>query len=237
MEENNKLTISTPAAIVVAGLFIAIALLITRGGNLNSGSSSKTLSEQVGVSKEKFNQCLKETDIDAFSSNIFASAESALKGEDGAGTPYSVIIGTNGVKSKINGAASYENVRKVIDEVIAGKVTTAYTGEIPPISENDHILGNKDTAQVTIIEYSDFDCPFCKQYHLVLKKVVEESNGGVAWVYRQFPLIQIHPNALTKAVASECVAKIKGNDAFWKYADLLFGLTQNSEPTTATSNL
>jgi hypothetical protein len=229
MEDTKKQQITTPMAIVIAGVFIMIAILVTNGGGNSKATKAKTLSEQVGVSKEKLAECVQGFDKDAFGKKIQDSVTSAMKGEDGVGTPYSIVIGANGVKSKINGADGEENVKKIIDEVIAGKVTTEYKGEVTPVESGEHILGNPTTAQVTIIEYSDFECPFCARFHPTLKKIVTESNGNVAWVYRQFPLVQIHQNAFERAVASECVAKIKGNDAFWKYADLLFNLVTPQE--------
>ena len=98
---------------------------------------------------------------------------------------------------------------------------------IKPISGSEHYLGKPD-APVTIVEYSDFDCPFCKTFHSTMKKLVDAyaKKGDIAWVYRHFPLYKgeppLHPFAGIKAEASECVAEIGGNDAFWKYADLLF---------------
>lgn len=228
VEQPQKIT--TPMAIIIAGVLIMIGILLTNGiGGGGKVAKEKTLSEQVGVSKAQLTECIQSFDGDAFSKKIQASVESAVKGEDGIGTPYSIVIGTNGVKSKINGADSYENVKKIIEEVIAGKVTTPYTGEVPPVDENDHIQGDITKAQVVIIEYSDFECPFCARFHPTLEKIVAESNGNIAWVYRQFPLTQIHQHAMERAIASECVAKIKGNDAFWKYADLLFNLIEPQE--------
>ncbi|HEV8553776.1 MAG TPA: thioredoxin domain-containing protein [Casimicrobiaceae bacterium] len=62
-----------------------------------------------------------------------------------------------------------------------------------PVSEGrDHIRGNP-TATVALVEYSDFECPFCKRFHQTVKKVVDESGGRVKWVYRHFPLEELHP--------------------------------------------
>lgn len=92
-----------------------------------------------------------------------------------------------------------------------------------PVGASDHILGNP-AARVMIVEYSDFNCGFCKDFHETLRQIIanEGAKGEVAWVFREFPLTEIHPNALASARAAECVAKVAGNDAFWKFADSLF---------------
>lgn len=94
---------------------------------------------------------------------------------------------------------------------------------VRPVSVSDHILGNP-AAKVMIVEYADFDCTFCKGFDETLHQIIanEGATGKVAWVYREFPLIEIHPNAMSDARAAECVAETAGNDAFWKFADSLF---------------
>ena len=86
---------------------------------------------------------------------------------------------------------------------------------------DEYIYGNPD-AEVFIIEYSDIDCPFCARVHPTLEQVVDESDGQIAWVFRHFPLEQLHPDAARKAAAAECVGSLAGNDAFWGYVDGLF---------------
>lgn len=94
---------------------------------------------------------------------------------------------------------------------------------VRPISTADHVLGNP-AAKAVIIEYADFDCEYCKGFSETLHQIVanEGTTGEVAWVFRQFPLTEIHPNALQHAEAAECAAQVGGNDAFWKFADALF---------------
>lgn len=101
---------------------------------------------------------------------------------------------------------------------------------VRPVGASDHILGNP-AAKVVIIEYSDFDCAFCKDFHETLKQLIanEGADGEVAWVFRQFPLTEIHPNALSHAKAAECAAQVAGNDAFWKFSDALFA-AQPADP-------
>ena len=101
-----------------------------------------------------------------------------------------------------------------------------------PVSKGrDHIRGDP-AAPVTLVEYSDFECPFCKRFHLTAKRLVDESKGQLKWVYRHFPLDELHPGKARKeAVASECAAEIGGNDAFWKFADRFFELTASNNRT------
>lgn len=110
---------------------------------------------------------------------------------------------------------------------------TGSLDEMRAISKDDHIRGNPD-APVMIVEYSDFECPFCKRFHPTMQQVMDEygKDGKVAWVYRHFPLDQLHPvKARKEAVASECAAELGGNDAFWKYADRFFELTPSNNQT------
>ena len=75
-----------------------------------------------------------------------------------------------------------------------------------------------------IVEYSDFDCEYCKDFHDTLHQIIANAgaNGKVAWIFRQFPLTEIHSNAFSHARAAECVAAVEGNDVFWKFSNALF---------------
>lgn len=104
-----------------------------------------------------------------------------------------------------------------------------------PVDETDYIRGNPN-APILIVEYSDYDCPFCKQYHETMNKIINEFgiSGRVAWVYRQFPLAQLHPNSPKISEAALCVGDIGGNDAFWSFTDLIFESRSFNEPTNVT---
>jgi protein-disulfide isomerase len=90
----------------------------------------------------------------------------------------------------------------------------------PEVTDTDHILGNPD-APITVIEYSDFQCPFCSRVLPTMKQLRADYGDKVNIVYRHFPL-SFHPQAQKSAEASECVAELGGNDAFWSYHDKLF---------------
>lgn len=98
--------------------------------------------------------------------------------------------------------------------------------EVRDIQPDDHRLG-AENPKVTIVEYSDFECPFCARFHPTVARILEEYPNDVAWVYRHFPLTQIHAEAGPSAIASECVAELGGNEAFWNFADVLFANQQS----------
>lgn len=92
----------------------------------------------------------------------------------------------------------------------------------PPaaISDRDHVRGNPK-AKITVYEYSDFECPFCKRHAPTMDQVLAAYKDDVNIVYRHFPL-SFHPNAQKLAEGSECAAELAGNDGFWKYHDEIF---------------
>lgn len=122
--------------------------------------------------------------------------------------------------------------------LIIGAVTTqsgsipvgAVELNVPPITEADHVRGNID-APVYVIEYSDLECPFCKNFHQTMQQIYSEfgESNQIAWVYRHYPLVQRHKKARGEAIASECVAKTapegKGSESFWKFIDEVFAIT------------
>ncbi len=106
----------------------------------------------------------------------------------------------------------------------ANKNLTA--NDIRPVDATDHVRGNPN-APIKLIEYSDFECPYCKVYETTLEQVMADygAKGQVAWVFRHFPIYELHSKAPKEAEASECVAELGGNDAFWKFTDRLYEIT------------
>lgn len=102
-------------------------------------------------------------------------------------------------------------------------------GAVSAVSSSDHIRGNPN-AKITLLEYSDFECPFCKRHKPTLDQLLTQYDGDVRLVYRHFPLTSIHPNAQKSAEASECAGE---QGKFWEYHDILF----DNSPALAISNL
>ncbi|HEB13440.1 MAG TPA: DsbA family protein, partial [candidate division CPR3 bacterium] len=86
--------------------------------------------------------------------------------------------------------------------------------------DQDHIRGNVN-ASITIVEYSDFECPYCGRFHPTMIQALSDYPEDVRWVYRHFPL-RGHPQAQPAAEASECVAEQKGDEGFWSFVDAMF---------------
>lgn len=84
--------------------------------------------------------------------------------------------------------------------------------------KNDHILGDKN-AKVTIVEFSDAECPYCAQFHPTMKQIMSDYAGDVRWVFRHFPLESIHPTARKLANATECASN---QGKFWEFNDALY---------------
>jgi protein-disulfide isomerase len=87
-----------------------------------------------------------------------------------------------------------------------------------PVNPTDHAIGPAH-AKVTVVEYGDFECPNCKQAAPVLKLLLADFRDRFRFVYRHFPLEEVHPHALNAAEAAEAAG---GQGKFWPMHDLLF---------------
>lgn len=83
---------------------------------------------------------------------------------------------------------------------------------------DDHFIGKSD-AKVTVIEYADFQCPACKAFDPIVTAVAAKYNDRVKFVYRYFPLVQIHQNAMLSAIAAEAAGK---QNKFWELKAVMF---------------
>ncbi|MEK6885163.1 MAG: DsbA family protein, partial [Nanoarchaeota archaeon] len=110
-----------------------------------------------------------------------------------------------------------------------GNVINPDDGDVPTQPskvdvDDDAVLGDKD-AKVTIIEFSDYQCPFCRKFWTETYSQIKSEyidTGKVKIVFRDFPLTGIHPAAQKSAEAAECVREKGGDSAYWKYHDKMF---------------
>lgn len=225
-------------AIVLSIAALGVSLF---GGGLNAqvpidGPEAylKSIAQKAGMSGRAYDRCLAENntaEVDKDVAETNAIAEFAQL--QGIGTPFNLVI-TDTQVIPVSGAYPYEFFNLMIQQfnetgTISQDVLNQF--EITPLDysvtelfrefnpEEDHFKGSARPA-ITIIEYSDFECPFCARIHTTLNQLVEE-NDNLTWVYRHLPL-GFHAQALPAAVASECVAASEGNNGFWMFADELF---------------
>lgn len=183
---------------------------------LQGMDAARQVASTLGVEMESFESCI-------------ADPETAEKvqnqqdlGEDigVSGTPGAFLYDTTTKKSiKLGGAVPLEVMESELANLKAGKGENI---EIAPITEEDFVKGDAK-ARYALIEWSDYECPFCGRFQESANQLVEK-NSDVKWVYRQFPLDSLHPQTRQKSIAALCVGKIAGNDAFWEFSDTLLGL-------------
>jgi protein-disulfide isomerase len=139
---------------------------------------------------------------------------------------FAVPIAIVAAGALIAGALFFVNKDKAVQP---GQPSDTVAAEIRGVQKDDHIQGSPN-AKVVIVEYSDTECPFCKQYHETLKRIMAEygPSGEVAWVYRHFPLPQLHPKAPKQAQAAECAASLGGEEAFWKFLNRVYEVTPSN---------
>lgn len=92
------------------------------------------------------------------------------------------------------------------------------------VTSDDPSLGPED-AKVTIVEFGDFQCPFCRESFPIVREVLSSYEGQVRYIWRDFPASSVHPQAVLAAVAGECVAE-QDESKFWAFHDQLF-INQN----------
>ncbi|PIR47223.1 MAG: hypothetical protein COV07_00035 [Candidatus Vogelbacteria bacterium CG10_big_fil_rev_8_21_14_0_10_45_14] len=126
----------------------------------------------------------------------------------------------------VAGAIAWTNGSGNVASVGEPKEDNLVATSIPvmPISSADHYRGSP-TAPVIVLEFSDTECPFCKNFHSTMRQLLADEPEKVAWVYRHAPILGLHKKAFTEAVATECAAELGGDDAFWDYLDMLFEIT------------
>jgi protein-disulfide isomerase len=120
-------------------------------------------------------------------------------------------------------------LQEQLDIIRAAEKQAATASDPRPVTPRDYTKGAAD-AQIQILTFTDFDCPFCKKFHETLNSIVT-TYPEVSITYRHFPLEQLHPNAKDLSVAAECVGQLKGDVEYYSFVDSVFNSRDFNETT------
>jgi len=196
----------------------------------------KKYAKELGLNTGKFNKCL-----DSGEKKTLVEKETAYGSSLGVqGTPGFFING-----QFLAGAFPFSLFKEIIDKQVAGTASsdcTAYSTDLQkycsdpqnksfdPVAKEVDITNMLSTGakngKVTIVEFSDFECPFCVRAYPTVKKILSEYKNDVKFYYKQFPLINLHPNAQKTAEASLCTLD---QGKFWEWHDKIFELEAKAQ--------
>jgi len=179
----------------------------------NSEAVFASYAEQLGLDLEQFESDYESDEVEDKVENDYA---------DVVATGIQISTPTVLINGKLV-ERTISNLRQILDAELlaasgAGVAPTGESYAIPAVSDNDNRRGNLESP-VTFVEYGDFQCPACGQFHNTVVVLVEEYGDRVQFVYRHMPLTQIHPKATPAAHASEAAGR---QGKFWEMHDLLY---------------
>jgi protein-disulfide isomerase len=235
-------TLLVPAAIIIAGVIIAGTIFFTSGGRSVGGDKDSTgsntavteselgplydLASIVDVTPSDLKECVDSGDF-------LAKVQKGISDGSAAGitgTPGFVIgkvDGDNVVGEVLSGAQPFEAFQEVIEKYLSGAGETVSTTPI----DGDPVKGDTNKAKVAVVEFSDYECPFCQRFHqTTFDQLVEEyvDAGKVIYVYKDFPLSFHDPVATEEAMAAQCIYDMKGDDAFFTFASAIYEKTKTN---------
>lgn len=230
------------------GFFILLAIMLNgKTGSLNFGNlgGDTEATETADTNSPGLASIAKDLKLDfkdfkeCVETNKFAAKVQADE-QDGAGagaqgTPYSLAIGPKGQVIPIGGAYPFNVVEAIIKQFKGEKVEATAGADLPKEqkgltyravdTKKEVVRGNPD-AKITIIEYSDLECPFCKRFHVTMEQVLATYGNDVRVVFRHFPLDSLHKKARTEANAVECAGE---QGKFWEFIDGIFAVTPSND--------
>ncbi len=249
-QPNNKILYFMMGIITLFLIFLTIKVMNLEK-NLGSGSSGTTAqagaaqpspldvnkikqyAKDMGLNTGKFNSCL---DSGAKAKEV-AAQESYGTSLGVQGTPGFFINGRF-----LAGAFPYEFFKEIIDKELAGTGSSncsdystqmqqyckdpqnqAFNPVPKTIDTSNAQVSGPANAKIQLVEFSDFECPFCIRAYPTVEKILSDYKGQVRFYYFQFPLTQIHPHAEKAAEAALCAAD---QGKFWDYFHKVFGLEQ-----------
>lgn len=210
------------------GFFILLGIMLSGGVSTKAKKVATVTTNAAGdvEGPEEFSQCL-----DSGKTASIVKADQQLGASIGVnGTPATYI---NGVL--VGGAYPYDALKQVIDATLAGKgvedlefLKDQTTGKITKVTMPElpgAVWKGNENAKVTVVEFSDFECPYCLQFEPAVQQMLSEYGDKIRFTYRHFPL-SFHPNAQKAAEAFEC-AKEQGKA--WEMHAKLFELNSQNQ--------
>ncbi len=141
-----------------------------------------------------------------------------------AGAGIVAIIGLAIILPKAYGTTKSKSTTTTAAAAATNTTAAAATfSDVKKVNDGDLIRGDKK-AKLTLIEFSDLECPYCKTFHPTMKQLLADYDGKINWVYRNFPL-SFHANAQKEAEAQLCVGKLGGQDKEWDFIDKIYERT------------
>lgn len=149
-----------------------------------------------------------------------------------------VSLGANGGLAKVFTKGDVDNkpVAAVNDTKPSQPGTNQPSAKVDIQVRADEFVRGEQGAPVTLVEYSDLECPYCKRFHPAMQQIMQDYAGKVRWIYRQFPL-SFHANAEKEAEAAECVGKLGGGSKYWEFIDKIYERTTSNGTGFALADL
>lgn len=171
----------------------------------------KEYAKKVGTDENKFSSCLDAGEkVNLVKADLNEGTTAGVNG-----TPAFFVNGR-----LISGAVPFEQFKTIIDEELSG--TAASTVERKTVAVGNLPSLGSEGAKVTLIEFSDYECPFCERHYTQTESKIKTDyidKGLVKFYYRDFPLSQIHPGAQKAAEAARCAGD---QNKYWEYHDKVF---------------
>ncbi len=246
LAKGNIVTILLVLTLII--MAFALGSLYTRLKVLEeAGTTNTTTTTNAKNVNEALEQYAKDLKLDT---NKFAAClkDGKYTQKVNAHTSEASTVGVNAtpgffVNGKfVGGAYPYESFKEIIDKELDGTgsenhldyseiLQQAYNDpnqrSFDPVPKNidlgDAQVKGEKNAKVTIIEYSDFQCPFCQRSFTTMNQILSDYKGQVRLAYKHLPIQSIHPNAQIAAEAAECAGE---QNKFWEYHDTLFNKQQ-----------
>ncbi len=223
-------TISPERAALIQQLQSKLLLLLTELQNLQLAGKTQSLDIKVAGRDDIASYTGKRSQTFTWTSTGVQNCHLLVA----QGNQYDVP--TSGSKTlTLDGTALY--VVLSCNSIATGEALNDYIYLTPAATFNPETVprGNPN-GKAALSVYTDLDCPFCKMYHETLSKLLTDSThkSYIRWVYKPFPIDQLHPNASALAEATYCVGELGGGSAYWKFIDSIFSLRGVNEQTDMT---